>query len=305
MGIKKTLKNTWLFTLLLLPIVLLVGLFFATTMKTANTVYALSFVPPAVLSEMTENECIEFITDNEIEVPESFTDTAILGSFVQNIISRVEATPDLIFTFSHDETLFFAENIRTLVNDYYNVRLNRSSSTPTRGSYYLQDNWVQDSSGNWVSNGGAWDSSWYNYNCYAYAIGQTENVPPRTLFHFSYQPGYWAGTGSFTSSISVYNLALVVKDDLEYLGYHGVSVSSTEPTNLNPSQSLICIRRGPTDYHFMKKNFGDGYWYHKPGSTAPLKYKHHPAYKNWETEYSLCMGMKAMVERYIIVRFIT
>lgn len=154
-------------------------------------------------------------------------------------------------------------------------------------AYALQYNWVKNSAGNWVSSGGAWDDSYYNYNCYAFGMQKTQNVPPRTPYFFAWQPGYFAGTGGFIYGGSIYTLALVVKDDLEWLGYTGVSVSSVEPTSLSANQTLMCIRSGPTDYHFMRKNFSDGYWYHKPGSTAPLKYKYHPASQNWISESSI------------------
>jgi hypothetical protein len=82
-------------------------------------------------------------------------------------------------------------------------------------------------------------------------------------------------------------LVRVVKDDMEYLGY-AVSVTSVDPdlANPDPDQSLFCVRCGHEDFHFMRKNFDDGYWYHKPGPTAILKYRHHPADKIWNDEYS-------------------
>jgi hypothetical protein len=43
---------------------------------------------------------------------------------------------------------------------------------------------------------------------------------------------------------------------------------------------------GAKDFHFMKYNRDDGYWYHKPSNTAPLKYKHHPSYAAWTGERS-------------------
>ena len=37
---------------------------------------------------------------------------------------------------------------------------------------------------------------------------------------------------------------------------------------------------------FMKYNNEDEYWYHKPGRTAPLRYKYHPSAKVWTNEHS-------------------
>lgn len=69
-------------------------------------------------------------------------------------------------------------------------------------------------------------------------------------------------------------------------GYGDVSVYSSEPSNIQLWQTLICIRKGSSDYHFMKYDKLSQAWYHKPGGTAPLKYLHHPEDIIWVSEYS-------------------
>jgi hypothetical protein len=97
----------------------------------------------------------------------------------------------------------------------------------------------------------------------------------------------------------VEDIAQLVKDDLEFLGYGTVNITDAapDPASLEPHQELICVRTGPyidgigreygyKDYHFMKYNREDGYWHHKPSNTAPLKYKYHPSDYIWTDEKS-------------------
>ncbi len=280
-------KNTFLKIYLISFIFLLTlfaGLFIALRPHSGLSAHASSLPASYKLSEMTDEQCIEFIKDNNIEIPEGFADS---GTFVHDVIRSVEEKPNIEFTFNYNVTLNFAENIKALVNDYYGVResdIALFNSSEYR--YELQYNWVQNDNGDWVSSGGTWDDSWTDYNCYAYAIGKTENIP--WGIGFAYQPGYFGRTGEFNKDedkCSIYDLALIVRDDLVSLGYD-VCVSNTEPTEIDINQTLICVRRGPLDYHFMRKNFSDGYWYHKPGNNAPLKYKYSPDQYVWKSEYS-------------------
>jgi len=153
-------------------------------------------------------------------------------------------------------------------------------------AHVLQDSWVKNSQGNWVSSGGAYDDSFAYYNCYAYAIEKpvsSDQSPP------AHTPGNFS-SGGYYPTIPLENLTWLVEADLKSFGYN-VWVDRVEPTNLAPGQSLICVRTGSApnrlwDYHFMRKNFDDGYWYHKPADSAILKYKYHPAYKSWISEIS-------------------
>ncbi len=81
-----------------------------------------------------------------------------------------------------------------------------------------------------------------------------------------------------------------VIQDLKTLGYKNVrSVSSS----YSPSSSeiLIAMRVGYNssgsnyDFHFMRYNQSNGYWYHKPGSTAVLKYMGNPKTTTWKDEF--------------------
>ena len=47
-----------------------------------------------LLSEMTEDECVEFIIQNGVIIPPHYTDLSDLGVFVKKIIQAVEDNPN-------------------------------------------------------------------------------------------------------------------------------------------------------------------------------------------------------------------
>lgn len=80
-----------------------------------------------------------------------------------------------------------------------------------------------------------------------------------------------SGSGSFYTVKTIEQLAGIVKNDLEAMGYNNVVLSTTIPGTTN-DQSLICVRKNDYDYHFMKYDLPTNAWYHKPGPSAVLKY---------------------------------
>ena len=239
-----------------------------------------------ILSDMTEYEALNFITDNGIAIPDGFPGA---GAFIKETILAVESDPNIPFAYNYNATLDFAESIKDLVNRYYGK--SQRNSTATRLSHYLQDSLVFNGYINdWRSSSGGkdyWLADWVNYNCYAFAIDRTEQ-PSEYISGFQYQPGDFAHTGKWGYN-SIDDLTPVVIDDLDFLGYSDFKIFSyydPKVTPLEPHQKLICIRIGPDDIHFMKYNKEDEYWYHKPGGTAPLKYKYHPSDYVWTNERS-------------------
>ena len=81
--------------------------------------------------------------------------------------------------------------------------------------------------------------------------------------------------------MTVSEQAEAVVDDFEVLGYTNVSAfhfTGVLPT-LGTDEELIAVRTTGTssddyDFHFMRYNKADGYWYHKPGGGDVLKYKY-------------------------------
>lgn len=223
-------------------------------------------------ANITEEESLQFLEDHNINIPEDFQDYSDLGSFVQGIIQLVYSDPSYEFVFNYNVTLDFANEIKSNVIPYLNDQV---SVLANASDYSLQYNTVQDENGNWVTQGGAWNNKWKNYNCYAFAINRSEQsqfYPSRR----QYQPGDMSGSGRFSRWISIEKLANIVKDDLLAMGYTGVELSTTIP-QINSDEELICVRRGDTDYHFMKYDLETDYWYHKPGDSAVLRYNDVPS----------------------------
>lgn len=276
------LKKVHVLFLVLIPIFLFVAIIFMVK-PTVFTVHAaelssLSQTPSeqvqnTILSQMSEPECLEFITENGIEIPQEFIGSSDLGNFVKWAIQAVESNPDYEFLYNYTVILDFAKSIKAVVNNYYNTVQGGTQvqSISALASYTLQDN----------TQYGSWNNDFAYYNCYIYSIGRTD------VFQ---NPGYFSG-GSFNIDMSVYEMAMLVKRDLEALGKGDVYVSNIRPTILYSNETLIAIRKTTKtglfvtkDYHFMKFHPEGGFWTHKPGSTAILKYNHQPGDKDWIQE---------------------
>ncbi len=87
---------------------------------------------------------------------------------------------------------------------------------------------------------GTWIDAYANQNCYGYVLGKTVKK----------NPGAYSGH-SFSYSLSVSTLANYAIDDLEALGYTAYK-TTTKPTSLGNFKKVMCVRKGTSDYHFMK-----------------------------------------------------
>ena len=296
----KVIKKIFVFFIVLLT----VGFFSACSNPLTDTEFAGArtsqrSVNKPILSEMSEQECIEFIIKKGVTIPDFFINRPNLGAFVKSSIQAAERNPNVPPAYSWGVSFNFAESIQTAVNEYYGSA--RRSATAARSAYTLKDSWVWTKSGVWGDSGGYWNYEWYYYNCYAYAIditGQLSDYPTRKS---PYCPGDFSHAGEkyfdeeFWGTNSIHDLAMLVKEDLEFLGADNVQVIDTVsyPVILQTNQKLICVRMNMdyNDFHFMKYNKDDNSendkrWYHKPSLTAPLKYKYEPSDYTWTNEYS-------------------
>ena len=226
---------------------------------------------PKALSNMTDEECIEFANAHGVTIPEWYENDLDWAPFIRSVISMVEENPDVLFGFGHTDLLDFAEAIQLVLieNNYINSNATRALESSTTN--ILKDNWVY----------GLWEERYKDYNCYAYAIGQTDQL----------NPGELSGN-SYSGIPEVSELAHYAKEDLWALGYTDAFASSRPYTSSGHMQ-VLRFRRGSfydednwcmtTDYHVMK-NGSDGYWYHKPGRTNPLKYKYIDSSADWVYE---------------------
>lgn len=235
-------------------------------------------------SNISEEECLEFIDFHSIDVPEKIVNSPILGNITKDIIQLVVDNPNYKFFYNYDEMQIFAETIQELVCEYSNEHY--GISVTSTSTYTLQDSKVKNSKGNWVTSGGAYDDRWEYYNCYAYSIHRMEQ-PPFYGTSGHYQPGDMSGSGSFGTSKTIFDFATVVKNDLLAMGYFNVSLSKTF-SSITSDQELICVRMGIDDYHFMRYDFLTNAWYHKPGNSAVLKYNYVPSNDRiWNNEGSI------------------
>lgn len=224
-----------------------------------------------ILSEMTEDECLEFIIDSGVTIPQSYSNSPVLKQFVKNTIICVENNLDTHFAYNYIDTLELAEAIKDVVNEYYgSIGLNALNRDP------IQIDALENSmlwyNGSWSYYHGDWKDKWSNYNCYAYAINRSE-YPAQYLSARQYQVGDFSNSGSFIPGVTtVYDLASIVEDDLEALGMTDISIDNALPPDIGPNQRLIALRVGPYDYHFMKYDKASDAWFHKPGLTAVMKY---------------------------------
>lgn len=233
------------------------------------------------LSNITDDECIDFLEDYGVDIPGNQSENESWIPFIRAIIRAVEENPETGFAFGYTVALRFAYEIKAAVNEYYAVT-SAGVSLLNNPEINLMYN---VKAGDWVEEYG-------KYNCYAYAIGETEET----------HPGWISKTGDkdadnrpdYIETGCVLLAAECVRDDLVELGYTVTKFTTTQPnTSISEHTKLICIRTdvdgfqyyGFYDYHLMKKG-EDGNWYHKPGFTNPLRYLYTPSNGNdWIREY--------------------
>ena len=73
------------------------------------------------------------------------------------------------------------------------VRIKKSNETDYQTLSELENNYVKDSAGNWVTFGGAWDDRFSGYNCYGYSIDRCEQNLVTGNYSSKYQIGYFSG----------------------------------------------------------------------------------------------------------------
>ena len=239
-------------------------------------------------ANFTEEEGMAFLIDCNIDIPEEFILEDDLPSFTLGLILQAYHNPNQSFHFNYNVTQAYAEEIRLAVRSH--MDLDAIPAIASETTYELQYNTVMNEDGEWVTSGGFYDPRWKNYNCYAYAINRAEYpcFTPYDLWPFiQYQPGAMSKAGTFGSTTTIDQLAVLVKNDLLAMGYDEVTISSTIPA-IDDSQELICVRRASSyDYHFMHYDLDTNAWYHKPSYTAVLKYNYTPSNDlDWFLEYS-------------------
>lgn len=183
-----------------------------------------------------------------------------------------------------------SERTRQIIQDEASVRAEaQGQNGPRSEPMTLQDSYFRDSGGNWTCSSYTRYSEvkWGSYNCYSYAMQRYDIVPEYYQNIVTPSGTRWYQPGVISSVYDPINYMLdaseqaeAVVSDFEVLGYTNVSAfhfSGSLPT-LGTDEELIAVRTSeyPSsyDYHFMRYNKADGYWYHKPAGGDVLKYKY-------------------------------
>lgn len=214
-----------------------------------------------LLHNMTDEECVQFIVSLGVEISDS--DYPQCGEFVRKVINKTIENPDSEFVFGSAHYRQFADDIKTAINNYLGItnisQVGGSGISPNSVQMYtLQDSELYV----------PWNISHKYYNCYGYAIDYLSWI----------HPGFISSSpNGYDDSLPVSELAYYTGFDLIKLGCCGIGISSAAPAYYSNEYNYICVRKGsnyPYDFHYMK--FNNGYWYHKPGDTAILRYKYIP-----------------------------
>ena len=214
-----------------------------------------------ILSEMSDADLLAFLDENGVAIPEvNYATAEEMFAFARTTVEKLEDNPAMCFSYSGTGHQFLANQLKTIVNEYYGV------DTALLPTPFASEGLVYS-----TVLGSSWQSNYANYNCYTYALGLSD--APRN-------PGNFCNG----SASSVYGLAELIKGDLqdaeyaELAGYtyNCVKISSTRPTGIH----AIAVRRSSNtagEYHVMRLNSTYGtLWRHKPGLRKVMQYDIQP-----------------------------
>lgn len=209
------------------------------------------------LSNKSGDECVEILEQYGLELSDAYSDSELAATSVKVIIDDLNSgklAPGAI-PYNYTELANLAKQVMLIASE-------NDSTFATK--YTLIDSTVI----------GSWSDSYGYYNCYGYAIGN----------HIFVDPGHYSNK-SFSISLPISSIADLVIADLDSLGYYSYK-TATKPSSLLSWEKVICIRKGSTDYHFMR-GISINNWAHKPGGTNPLSWKYtSPEAKIWTNEHS-------------------
>ena len=232
-----------------------------------------------VLSLMSEEECVAFVKENGISLPAIYENEAEWGPFVKQVIIMAEKDTNVALPISYAVKIEVAEEICALVNAYYGITPERALMTSTSGTYTV--NPLTDSEVYSV-----WSDGFEYYNCYGFAIETYEKIDPGHYEYNNNPPEDMERYVLDLASSSIEDIRDKTIADLETEGKERVfyQTNAMDTSNLCINETIICVRRGPDDYHFMRYT-SDG-WLHKPGTTQILRYLGTPTYGElWTNEH--------------------
>ncbi len=217
-----------------------------------------------ILSELPDDELLLFLEENGVAIPVGLADSLEEAvEIIRLFIVDIEQEPDIVFLYGLTQLQDLGDALKPVVNNYYGISVD--STFRPYASHGLRDSSLYYTTPNASK-----------FNCYAFAIGQSEWC----------NPGQFSGyimTSSDLKLMSVSDIAVHVKEDLQKLNFPCVKIVADRPlyNSLAVNQSAICVRkgsngRGKYDYHFMRL-YGVDVWRHKPGESEVLTYDYLPS----------------------------
>lgn len=71
-----------------------------------------------MLSSLSEDECLEFLLNMGVNIPDEFRSKTNIGSMVKELITELESDPDRTYAISYTVAYNFIEDVRTAVKKY-------------------------------------------------------------------------------------------------------------------------------------------------------------------------------------------
>ena len=224
-----------------------------------------------LLSEMSESECVIFVKKNGIELPRIYDDETEWGRFIKDTIIMFEKNPYAPISTSYTVIAELEQKIRNVVNDYYDIG-NAEAGPLMQNTSRISASELEHSTVHLD-----WDPSFTLYNCYSFALGITD---------VAFDPGMITAMKEYPSEpekwfVDIVNISIEEIRDLVILDLEArnntriiYEASAMDTSNLCTNESVICVRKGLEDYHFMK--YTSVGWLHKPATTQILKYNYVP-----------------------------
>lgn len=97
---------------------------------------------------ITESEALEFVTNNNIDIPLGIVDSKV-GEITKSIIQKCASNSNAVFFYNYGEMQKYADEIKEIVPS----KNNNSRLIENTNTYYLQDNTVKNENGYWVTSG--------------------------------------------------------------------------------------------------------------------------------------------------------
>ena len=119
----------------------------------------------AALSEMSEEQCLDFIVEKGVAIPQEYANLPDLGGYVKWVIETVEANPQYEFAYSYSVLHDFTEDIRnTVTSELSQTTAQGDAPAAAATAYTLQDS----------TQYGAWSDNFSKYNCYIYMLSDVQ-----------------------------------------------------------------------------------------------------------------------------------